>query len=255
MNTKISYTSSDWETPADAAKNILDQEGFTDYNNASFLKSASQLDSNSCYIKCFIEMEDDMSLQQSLEKLAEFGAADCYSHAGNIYYKHWQAFTGGVKVNLSESDIEDSPIVSSAINEIVNDYSIGYDGDANIPATDSANNDIGSFSRVKFGTHSLREMGGGEGTQIQYMDLTSAVYIGEQLIRRTHKNLDNANVSPLQIISSSLSLKHQEWLDLETYYRQSFSDEGWSNKLFEISRFIRNFDRDLIETISYEVEE
>ena len=44
MNTKIAYTSADWETPANAARNILDQEGYSDYNVASFTSSAAPLD-------------------------------------------------------------------------------------------------------------------------------------------------------------------------------------------------------------------
>lgn len=255
MNTKISYISSDWETPADAAKNILDQEGFTDYNVASFNRSAAVQDDNDCYVKCYFNTEDDLSLQACLEKIGEFGASYVYSHAGDIYYKHWQPFTGGVKVNLTSSDLATAPMVSSAINDLVNDYSIGYEGDLDIPATDSANGNIGNISRSKFSTHSIREMGGGANTQIVFKDLTSAVYIGETLIRRVHVNLNLSSVEPLTLIAFSLPLKHQEWVDLETYFRLTFSEEGWTNKLFEIFRFQRNFDRDRMDVLAMGVQE
>ena len=249
MNTKIAYTSADWETTANAARNILDQENYTDYNVASFTSSAATLDSNSCYVKCFFNLEDDITLQQCLEKLAEFGAAYSYAHAGDLYYKHWKPFTGGVKVNLTIADLASPPIVSSSINDLVNDYSIGYEGDKDIPATDLANGNIGSVSRSKFGTHSVREMDGGANSQIVYKDLTSAVYIGETLIRRVHQDLDKSYVKPLTTMAFSLPLKHQEWVDLETFYRFSFSEEGWTDKLFEVFRFQRNFDQDRIDML------
>ncbi len=249
MNTKIAYTSADWETTANAARNILDQENYTDYNVASFTSSAATLDSNSCYVKCFFNLEDDITLQQCLEKLAEFGAAYSYAHAGDLYYKHWKPFTGGVKVNLTIADLASPPIVSSSINDLVNDYSIGYENDEDIPATDLANGNIGSVSRSKFGTHSVRETDGSANSQIVYKDLTSAVYIGETLIKRVHQDLDKSYVEPLTIMEFSLPLKHQEWVDLETFYRFSFSEEGWTDKLFEVFRFQRNFDQDRIDML------
>lgn len=255
MDTKIAYVSSDWETAADAAKNILEQEGFEDFNEGSFNISSGQLTTADSKIKCIIRLEDDMTLQQVLEKLAEFGCADCYSHIGNIFYKHWQRFSGGVKINLTVADLESAPIVSADSAGLINDYSIGYDGDANVPATDSANNDLGSVSRSKFGTHSLREMGGSYGSQIRFEKLGAAVYIGEQYMRRTHARFGTANVTPAQVINFSLSLKHREWLDLETFFRLTFAEEGWTNKLFEVYRFIRNFDRDTIDITAYEVDD
>ena len=47
----ISYESADWETPADAFKNICDDIGFTHYNMRSIVESRTLYEQNDCYIK------------------------------------------------------------------------------------------------------------------------------------------------------------------------------------------------------------
>jgi hypothetical protein len=255
MNTKIEYASTDWETAAEAAKNILNNYSYADYNNASFNTSISQLDNNSCYIKADFSKDDDITLQQAIEKLAEASCCDCYSHKGDIYFKHWVPFTGGVKVELTESDLLSAPIVDDLGHQMINDYRIGYEGDQETPAEDANLGNIGSVSRSKFDVHSMREFEGGGNNQIMFQDATSAQYIGEQYIRRSHISLDKAEVRPPDVIEFRISIKHRDWVDLETFFRLTLSDEGWDRQLFEIFRFRRDYDRQEISIIAYEVEE
>ena len=254
MDTVIEYESSDWETAADAAKNIMDAYDYTDYNNASFVRSAAILTAASCYIKVNVKLADNVTLQQILEKLAEFGAADIYSHAGNVYYNTWQAFTGGVKVSLAESDLLDAPSVRTMLNEMRNDYKIGYSGTETYVTDETAGN-IGNISRLKYGTHTLPEMGGSSEEQIIMKDAVSARFLGETHIKRTHLDYDNANCRPIQEINFTLPLKHQEWIDLTTYFRLTLSDENWTNKLFEVAYFERDPNMDRISMTAWEVQE
>ena len=249
----VAYESADWETAADAAKNILDSAGFTKYNNASFQNSIGTLTTNSCYIKAYFWEEDDVRLQPAVEKLAEYGSSDVYSHKGVLYFKHFEPFTGNVKVYLTKTDLLRSPKVYSLKNNIINKYSIYYDGGG--PVNDSTAGNIGSLSRNKFGIKSLAEMGGGSNTEVIIKDEVSAQYIGESLIKRSHYNLDNANVRALQAIEFSLKLDYSEYIDLNTYFRLTFSDEGWTEKLFEIFLFERDYKSQSIKITAYEVDE
>ncbi len=250
---KISYLSDAFETAAAAFKNLCDQEGFTDYNPKAVQDSINQLTDQECLIKCYFGLDDDMTFQQAIEKLGEYGAADVYNHHNEIYFKHWQAYTGGVKVNLTTSDLLSPPKVYSSIKDMINDYRIGYVDDAGTPAIDSDNNNIGNISRSDYGTQSLPEMDGSNNQQIEVQDLTSAVYIGETMIRRTHISLDTIPRSP-QIISFSLSLSHEDWIDLQTFFSLTLSDEGWDEKIFEIYGVTINYNKNIINLVAYEVQ-
>jgi len=253
---KLSYESSDWETPAEAFKNICDQEGFTAYNIKSIQDSINQQEANACRVKCYFGKDDDTAFQPAIEKLGDIGCADVYTHKNEIYYQHWQAFTGGVKINLTEDDIETAPIVSSGIKDIINDYRIGYILDKHVPAIDSANNNIGSVSRDTYGVHSLPEIDGSANQQIEIESLPAAVYIGECYIRRTHKNIDIPNVisTPLTIINFDIKETQPDWIDLRTYFSLTLSDEAWDEKIFEIFGTTINYDNNKIKILAYEVD-
>lgn len=251
---KISYTSSDWETPAEAFKNIFDQEGFTDYDLKSIQDSINQQDDNSCYIKCFINKSDDITLHQIAEKLGEVGCADVFSSFNKVYYKHWQPFTGGVKVNLTASDLKKAPAVSSPDTELINDYRIGYNGDIDTPLTDVTGGNIANISRTIYGSQDLTEFDCSAGNQIVFKDSISAQYIGECYIKRSHIDLDT-NPRPLQIINFDLRYTYREWTNLETFFRLTLEDEDWDEKLFEIFKIIYDYDNNNINITAREVDE
>jgi hypothetical protein len=254
MNTKVAYTSTAYETAAQAAQNIFDNYNYTDYDAASFITSDNILIAASCLVWVNIALEDNVTLQNAIEKLAEYAGADCFSHKGIIYLKTWQAFSGGVKINLQESNLRASPIVRSMVNSMVNDYRIGY-VDTEAVITDTAGGNIGSISRNKYGTHSLPEMGGGAEEQVIFQSSIAAQFLGELHIRRTHADLDNSNCRPLRSIEISLPLSHREWIDLSSYFRLTFSDEGWADKLFEVAYFERDPNVDTIKMTAWEVDE
>ena len=256
-NELVSYISSDWETPAEAVKNVLDNIGYTGYNEASINTSIDRYTTADCYIKCNINLEDNMTVQAFIEKLADYGNADAYSHLGELYFVHWKPFTGGVSINLNTNErdkFRSLPQVAEMESDLINDYSIGYDGDGGTPATDADNNNIGNVSRSRYGTHSLPETNSDGDQQIVYKDLTSAVYIGEGYIRRTHKDL-TTDPQPLSKISFNLFSDNKEWITLQSYFRLTFSDENWTNKIFEVFEFTIDEDNDDIKLMAYEVVE
>ena len=254
---KIAYTSSDWETPSNAVKNIMDAVSFTDYNLKSITDSSNKYndyDGNDSQflIKCFFELDDNITLQQALEKLSDVGCADCFSSKNKVYFKHWKAFTGGAKVTLTINSIDNSPIVWTSETDAVNDYRINYNGSAEVPVTDGTGNDIASVSRTRYGIKDLNEMNCSENSQIVIQNLAGATYIGECYINRSHIDLSTNPRFP-DYITFTLPGSHKEWIDLETYFKLTFADEDWVEKLFEVYSFEIDYDKDEIKILALEI--
>jgi hypothetical protein len=241
-NQIIEYESSDWETPADAVKNIFDANGFTDYDNASMQKSINDYEAASCYIKANINRSSGQKLQNAVEKIAEYGNADLYNHNNKIYFVHWVPQTAsGVSFTVGESDIQTAPVVVEDEPNIINQYKVGYTDDAGTfgVATDTT---IGSVSRNRYGQKDLSEFNSGdERSQIKIKDLVSATYIGEGYIKRTHKNV-TTNPQPLTRITFGLKWDFKDLLNLTTKFKFTLSDESWVDKVFEIFEFTINED-------------
>lgn len=255
-NRLISYSSSGDETPATAAKNIMDNYDIS-YDERTVNASINKLDAESCYVRVNITQDDNVTVMGALEKLSEYACADCYSHNNKVYFKHWEPFVGGVKVSLTEESLKTRPIVTDTETEIINNYSISYDGDNGTPITDATGNNIGSVSRLSsyYGTHDLPGFdSGGYESQIYFVDQTSAQYIGECYIKRTHINLSTQPRPPIKI-DFELKGTNEDWIDLETYFRLTFDDEGWSNKLFEFFRTDINYKENFISLTALETQE
>jgi hypothetical protein len=250
---KIEYESSDWETPSAAAKNIMDAIGFTNYNEASFTTSTNQYETNNCYIKVNFNKSANVTLQSALDKLGAIGCADVYSHRNNVYFQHWQPFTGGVSIFLTQSNIRNKVVVSQMDSEIINQYRIGYRNDGDTPVTDSnVTTSIGTLSQTKFGIREMGEIRGREGTDIIFKDAVSAQYIGECYIKRTNKNHDT-DPEPLIKIQLELPFTFEDWIDLQTYFALTLSDEDWVEKKFEIFETEIDYTVNNIKIVAYEV--
>ncbi len=251
---KVAYVSSDWETPATAFKNLADQEGFTGYNKKSVQDSINQYTAESCFIKCNINISDNITLQQAFEKIAVYGSADIFGHGSEIYFKLWQAFTGGIKVAVAESDFLKLPKLSSSEPQLINDYSINYVGSEDTPTTDSdQDNPIGAISRqTKNNQPHLLQIDGSVGQQIMIKDITSAVFIGKTYIKRGHKDL-STNPKPLTIIDFQVNSRFKEWIDLTSFININLSDEEWVNKPFEIFKTIVDDNTNIMTVQAYEV--
>lgn len=255
FNTRIEYVSADWETGAEAFKNICDLYLFTQYNNKSIEDSINQLDYNSCYLKCNFLKEDDITFQQAIEKLAELSCCDCYVHYNNIYFRHYQQYTGNPKIIVDESDLIDLPNVYSLEKELINQYNINYNGDLGVPATDDNSNNIASVSRsdYNYGQHDLPQISAGATKQIVLKDKTSATYLGECYIRRSHKNLETFP-KPLEAIDFKLKYDYDSFIDLETYFKLNLDCEGWNNKIFEVFKYDIDETGKEIDITAYEVD-
>ena len=249
----IEYTSTAYETGAEAVKNIMDDYSYTDYNQNAIETSITNLNDAGCTLKVDITKEDNVTLLQILDKLAVYCAADCYLHNNQVYFRHWIPYTGGTSIYLTENDILDIIEIKSSENTLINDYNIGYDGDLGVSATDEDNNDIGNASRLKYGIHSLPELRcDTSNSQIWFENLASAVYIGESYIKRTNINY-NTQPRPLTSFTARLKYNIQSWITLQTYCYVTFSDEGWNQKLFEIFEFTRDESAHTLTATFYEV--
>ena len=253
----IVYTSNDWETGAEAFKNICDDIGFTNYDTASVQASIDRLENANCYLKVDLKQEDGVTFQSIIEKLGEYSNADVYTHNNNIYFIHWiQSSGSNASIGITIKEKRECPIVNEDQNELINDYSIGYYGDNGSSATDTNSNNIGNVSRKKYTTRSLPEMDSSNGAQIVFKDKVSAIYIGESYMKRTHKGLTSTPSEPEPLIQITFELfaDFREFINLQNRFKLTFSDENWTNKLFEIFEFSIFEDEDKISIKAYEVE-
>ena len=252
----VEYESTAWETPAMAFKNICDAIGFTNYDNKTVQESIDYYTVNACYIKVYFYKEDDITFQQACEKIADVCAADIYGHSNKLHFKLYKKFSGNTSIEIIESDLKSAPAVSFLESELVNNYNIKYVGCDDTATKDADNNDIGMVSRrdEQNGVHDLAEIDGQEGNQIVIKDKASAVFIGEQAIKRTHYGIDKVNPGPLQQISFKLDEQFNKYMDINTYFKLSFSDEGWDKKLFEVFQSEIDFDSNELRIVAVESE-
>jgi len=248
----VEYNSSDWETPASAIKNIFTAYSYTQYDAASLQQAIDTLTDNSCLCKVHISKSDNLTFFQAIEKLSEYACAYAYTSKGKIFVKHYSSFSGGVSITINEKDIIDPPSVHLLSSDITNDYSIGYDGDQQVSVTDATANNIASVSRTRYETHSLPEMNSSGSGQITFKDAVSATYIGECYINRSHYKL-STNPRPLYQIDFSIPYRFLSYVDLGTYFYLNFSDEGWTNKIFETFSIKTNIKTQKINITAVEV--
>ena len=254
-NEKIAYTSDEPETPATAAKNIMDNYSI-DYDSATIQTSINVLADAGCLVYVNITLEDEVTVMAAIEKLSEYACADAYSHLNKVFFKHWTVFTGGVKVNILEKELKTRPNVTDMESELINNFAVSYGGDLGIPITDANGNNIGQISRQStyYGVHDLPSYDdGGAEAQIYFTTKAGAQYIGECYIKRTHIDL-STQPRPPWAIDFELKGTHTDWIDLETYFTLTFSDESWSQKVFEFFRTEINYNSDSIKLRAIETQ-
>lgn len=252
-NKKLTYTSSTAETPATAAKNIMDTYSIS-YDAATIQNSIDVLDAAGCYVIVNITEDDSMTIMAAIEKLSEYACADAYTSNGNVFFKHWKTYTGGVKVNILEKEFKSRPVVSDTESELINQFQIFYKGDNGTPVTDT--NNIGQISRQDdyYGLHELPSFSSsGEDAQIYFTSKAGAQYIGECYIKRTHIDV-GTNPRPPWMIEFELKGTQEDWIDLETYFTLTFDDEGWTNKVFELFRTEINYNENFVKLTAIEAQ-
>jgi len=251
---KIVYKSSGFETPATAAFNIMNQVEFTDFDTKTIQDSINVLTENNCFIKVNLDEEDNLTFMPCIEKLGEYAGADVYSKDLKIHFKTWTPFTGGVSFSLDESKIDKLPNVKGDEKELVNNYSISFDGDNDTPATDATNNNIGAVSRLRFGTKDLPEFSRGVDSIIIFKDKTSAVYIGELYIRRSHIDLET-NPRPPDEIGFRLKADNKDFFTINSFFKLSLDSENWIDKVFEVFKTKLDENQNIITIDALEVQE
>ena len=254
-NDIINYQSSTWESGAAAFKNICDAIGFTKYNVASVNASDSQLVDNGCKLKVDIRTEDGKTFIQTVETLAELSNAYLYVHNDELFFVHWQPFTGGITTTINGNRrgvLKEAPIVTSPENEIINEYSIDYYESGKVPATDANSNVIGLKSRNKFGDYPMSTFRTGSNQQFVFMDKQSAIYIGEGYMKKTNRNLET-EPEPPERNEFVLFADNDEWINLQSFFAFSFEEESWNEQVFETFQFTVDEDGDSLNVVSYGV--
>jgi hypothetical protein len=247
---KIEYTSADWETGADAVKNIFIAYGITNYDENSFNQSIGILTEAGVYLKATYVSSDNKNLIEVIEEIAKYSNADIFDYKGNIYFTVWKNTSLILPItSIDDDDILDPPKIEIMDKLIKNDYSIAYTGDGGVPATDLLNNNIGLLSRTRNGIYSFEMTGG---TNIVLKDLTSAVWIGEQAMKRTHRDF-SINPRGLAHYAFSISMDAGSWFDLYTVFKMTFSQEDWVNKLFEIYKLGLDYEKRIITLEVFEL--
>ena len=252
----INYESSAWETPAQAFKNICDSVGFTYYDNNALNTSDSVYAENGCYIKCYFNSGDDITLQQAIEKIAEICGADIYGHDDLIYFKVFRIYSGGASYTITTDDMVKVPELDFLEDQLINDYNIKYVGCNDTATKDINNGNIGLISRQdnSNGVHDMAEIDGQAGNEIEIKDLPSAVFIGEQGIRKSHMGLSGIYPSPLKRNNFSVGSKFNKYIDINTYFKMDFIDESWTEKVFDPIEIKINSDAETIDISAVEVE-
>lgn len=251
----IEYESSTWETGAEAAKNIMDSYNFSYYDDPTLSASIDTLIDNSAYMMLNINKSDNMDLFNVLDTIGIHSCADVYSSKGNVFFKVWTNFTAStsLSINIDNTNrLRSNPIVTYLQREMINDYSIDYDGSSDILVTDSTAGNIGALSRAKYGTKALEPMNTGTDKQIIFQDSTTARWIGEQYIKRSNYNL-LTNPRPILKIQFDLDIKFKKWIELGTLFKLDLVDENWTDKIFEVFEFRRSESRNNINIVAYEV--
>ena len=253
-NSPVVYTSADWETPADAAKNILAASSIP-YDASSFGKSSQGYTDAGCLIKVTYAATDNIRIIAALEAIANVGVADCFSLSNKVFFVLPRPFDGRkiVKKVIDADLVDPQPEISFTQTEIKNEYSVRYEGDGGVPATDANSFNIGAASRNLYGTQQGLSHDGSAG-QIVIKDKVSATFLGETMIKRTHYSL-KINPRPIQQVTLALRHDFKHFMDIISYFRFTFSPEAWDEKLLEAFRVERNDDEKKITILALEVEE
>lgn len=250
-NNIIEYESSTWETGAEAFKNICDNIGYEDYSQSSYQKSYNILNTAGCKIKCNFNLSSGVTFQNAINKIALFSNAFVYMDNNEMHFKTFEYITSGISFTIKDSDLKGTPKIDEDESSMYNDYSISYYGDLGIPATDILNNNIGEVSRNINETKTI-VMRGDNRSQIIFENLTSAVFIGEGKIKRTHKTL-LTNPQPLSFMNFNLYKDFERQLTLNTNFYMNYNIEDWDNNIMEPFSYTVSQVTNDISVLAYEV--
>lgn len=249
MMERCVYSSSTWETPSEAAKNIMDLYGVP-YDSRTL--NASTRIYGSATIKCAFTFATNTSVQSALESLASVGSADCYAWNNRIYFSHRIMAPTVADIQISIDQMYDLPTITTDDQILCNDYAVGYVGDGGTPVTDAAGNNIGNVSRARYGTQSSENISGRSGDIIEISGKAAAEYFGEARIRRSHVRL-STNPAPLEHIGFSVPMDFQNYIDPQKFLGLTFADEAWAGKLFEVYGITLSFESNTMTLDCYEV--
>lgn len=250
----VEYESAAWEAPASAAKNIMDNMSFTNYNNGAINESIVIQEAAGISIKCNFNESDETKFNEALNKLAEIGVADCFTFNNDVIYRGWEEFEGGCSISITSSDLISHPKVDTLIGDIVNDYKIKYYGASDF-TTDEDNDNYGEISRQDdfYGQHQY-SFDGSEGNQIMIENLAAAVAIGNNIMKRSHIGLLTNRPRSITTIQFELPFNFRKYLNVTSFLKFTYPAENWDEKIFEVMKTVRSEEKDSLKVLAYEVQ-
>ena len=236
-NATVAYTTTGWETPADALDNIATAIGFPYLDAVEIARSSAGQTADGLSIKVTLVDADNAKFCDVLNSLADYGCADVYEHVGKLLYRYEPGSAPTPDVTLEECDVIAGTMkVTRTTKTLFNDYAI-YEQNTASTVTDSGAGDIGAQSRLRNGTFLLERVPGTSDAKYQVENVISATAIGEAYIRRTHvPDLTRPRIQ----IQFDVETYHRTWVDLTTDFRITYSREGWTDKIFRVVGFTRD---------------
>lgn len=246
------------ENGAEAFENIMIQLELEDLIDLPSLnKSKGVLDLNSVQIQVTTDADSELNFLDLIEKIAKYSCADIYDYKGKVHFQVWQEVDTRLiskSIDLNGEGIKGKPVINPIEGEkyLVNDYNIRYNGDGGVAATDGANDDIGSLSRDNYDTHSLQDVE--STTPIEFQNLASAVWVGNQHIKRSHVSL-LIRPEPRQKLTYIIDDEILNNMDLTTIAKMNYDPQAWVNKPFEVHRILFDDNDNAVEIEGWELDQ
>jgi hypothetical protein len=235
----VVYTTTGWETPADALNNVAAAIGFPDLDGTYVGRSAAQQAAAGIYIKVTLVAGDNETFGNFVNRMADFGCADVYEHLGKIVYLYEPGSASTPDVDLVDCDVLYGSVkLTRSTREFFNDYAI-YESGTPGTVTDATAGNIGAASRRQNGTLVQQRVPSSLDTKYQVQNAAAAQAIGESYIRRSHYDLAIAP-RPRGQIQFDVETYHRTWVDLTSDFRLTYAREGWTAKSFRVVGFSRD---------------
>lgn len=249
-NHPVAYAPAPAATPAEHLLAIAQQIGFPHLDMAFLQRSIDQQTAAGLSIAVALIDNDNATFGQVLNKLADYGAADCYEHLGKLRYVYYDATVPRPSVTLTERDYMSVPKPKRYTKGLINDYAI-WDLTAGAATTDSMNGNIGAASRFQLGQFMDKRIPGNIDPKYSIASTVCAVALGEAYIRRTHVDLAT-RPRPRIEVKFDLEVHHRVWVDLASDFAMDFEREAWDGKIFRVVSFTRDDERRKISLVALE---
>lgn len=239
LNQNVEYYNTNI-TPAEAVKEMLLLYDLDDYIGISFEWSKNFLESLGFLVRISFRKEDNITLYNAIQTLADISCSDCFTTKGKIEFRTFDSDLTNIIPNYTiGEDVISNLKISNMEDSIINDYSIKYGTGDTIK--DSLAGDVGQYSRSIYGTKELKSIDISNSSNVNLNSLEGAIWLGDSYIKRSG--------NPILRIEFELDREEfGKFIDLNTYFIFSGSPEDLSNLVFEVMKL--EYKDDLIINIT-----